>query len=138
MLRTCAVRFDAIELTLSVKSFQVPATPGTMACPPSLPSVPTSLATRVTSAAKERSWSTHFTFVADFAPPPFHFSGEGANLVPPLLNPFLILKNFPAHVPRDFLREIAVGHGNRHVSDITPLAGEVTRHGIHVIRQIFP
>ena len=47
-----------MELTLSVKSFHVPATPGTTACPPSLPSVPTSRATRVTSAAKLRNWST--------------------------------------------------------------------------------
>ena len=42
----------AIELTLSVRSFHVPATPGTCAAwPPSLPSVPTSRATRVTSDA---------------------------------------------------------------------------------------
>ena len=51
MLRTCAVRLLAMKLTLSVRSFQVPATPGTWAWPPSLPSVPTSRATRVTSAA---------------------------------------------------------------------------------------
>ena len=31
MLRTCAVRFEAMKLTLSVRSFQVPATPGTCA-----------------------------------------------------------------------------------------------------------
>ena len=47
-----------MKLTLSVRSFQVPATPGTSAWPPSLPSVPTSRATRVTSEAKPRSWST--------------------------------------------------------------------------------
>ena len=58
MLRTWPVRLPAIELTLSVRSFQVPATPGTTAWPPSLPSVPTSRATRVTSAAKLLSWST--------------------------------------------------------------------------------
>ena len=58
MLRTWAVRLPAIELTLSVRSFQVPATPCTSAWPPSSPSVPTSRATRVTSAANERSWST--------------------------------------------------------------------------------
>ena len=58
MLRTWLVRFDAMKLTLSVRSFQVPATPGTLAWPPSLPSVPTSRATRVTSEAKARSWST--------------------------------------------------------------------------------
>ena len=58
MLRTWPVRFDAIALTLSVRSFQVPATPGTTAWPPSFPSVPTSRATRVTSDANERSCST--------------------------------------------------------------------------------
>jgi hypothetical protein len=64
MLRTCAVRFDAMKLTLSVRSFQVPATPGTWAWPPSLPSVPTSRATRVTSEAKELSWSTMVLMVS--------------------------------------------------------------------------
>ena len=58
MLRTCPVKFDAMKLTLSVKSFQVPATPRTSAWPPSLPSVPTSRATRVTSEAKPFNWST--------------------------------------------------------------------------------
>ena len=58
MFRTCAVKFDAIELTLSVRSFQVPATPRTCAWPPSAPSVPTSRATRLTSPAKPFNWST--------------------------------------------------------------------------------
>jgi len=40
MLRTWVVRFAASMLTLSVRSFQVPPTPGTWAWPPSLPSVP--------------------------------------------------------------------------------------------------
>ena len=55
MLRTWLVRLLAMELTESVKSFQVPATPRTSAWPPSLPSVPTSRATRVTSPAKALS-----------------------------------------------------------------------------------
>ena len=58
MLRTWPVRLVAIALTLSVRSFQVPATPFTVAWPPSLPSVPTSRATRVTSDANEASCST--------------------------------------------------------------------------------
>ncbi len=58
MSRTWSVRFDAMKFTLSVRSFHVPATPGTSAWPPSLPSVPTSRATRVTSSANEPSWST--------------------------------------------------------------------------------
>ncbi len=51
ILRTWPVRFAAIRFTLSVRSFQVPAAPGTCAWPPSLPSVPTSRATRDTSEA---------------------------------------------------------------------------------------
>ncbi len=58
MSRTWSVRFVAIRFTESVRSFQVPATFGTSAWPPSLPSVPTSRATRVTSSANEESWST--------------------------------------------------------------------------------
>ena len=53
--RTCAVRLDAITLTLSVRSSQVPDTPRTLAWPPRLPSVPTSRATRVTSSANSDS-----------------------------------------------------------------------------------
>ena len=56
--RNCTVRLTARLFTLSVRSFQVPMTPRTSAWPPSLPSVPTSFATRVTSAANELSWST--------------------------------------------------------------------------------
>ena len=49
MARTCPVRFPAIAFTESVRPFQLPATSGTSAWPPSLPSTPTSRATRVTS-----------------------------------------------------------------------------------------
>ena len=58
MFRTCPVRLDAMKFTDSVRSFHVPATLGTSACPPSTPSVPTSRATRVTSSAKTESRST--------------------------------------------------------------------------------
>ncbi len=56
--RTWAVRFPAMVFTESVSSFHTPATPGTCACPPSAPSVPTSRATRVTSEENADSWST--------------------------------------------------------------------------------
>ena len=58
MLRTWPVRLEAMKFTDSVRSFHVPATSRTSAWPPSLPSVPTSRATRVTSEANELSWST--------------------------------------------------------------------------------
>jgi len=55
MERTWLVRLLAIVFTESVSARQVPATPRTSAWPPSLPSVPTSRATRVTSSANEDS-----------------------------------------------------------------------------------
>jgi len=64
MLRTCAVKLEAMKFTESVRSFHVPATPFTSAWPPSLPSVPTSRATRVTSEAKDDSWSTMVLMVS--------------------------------------------------------------------------
>ncbi len=66
MPRTWLVRLAAIMFTLSVRSFQVPATPGTWAWPPSLPSAPTSRAIRVTSEAKALSWST-MVLMVDFS-----------------------------------------------------------------------
>ena len=51
MLRTCVVKLSAMALTLSVNSSQIPETFWICACPPSLPSTPVSLATRVTSKA---------------------------------------------------------------------------------------
>ena len=47
-----------MQFTESVRSRQVPEMPLTWAWPPSRPSVPTSRATRVTSSAKDESWST--------------------------------------------------------------------------------
>ncbi len=58
MERTWLVRLPAMWFTESVRSRQTPATPGTWACPPSRPSLPTSRATRVTSSANADSWST--------------------------------------------------------------------------------
>ncbi len=98
MLRTWPVRLDAIEFTLSVRSFQVPATPGTCAWPPSLPSVPTSRATRLTSEAKELSWSTIVLMV--------FFSSR----ISPRTSTVILL------------RKVAVGHGGRHLGDVADLA----------------
>ena len=51
---------------MSVSASQMPETPCTFACPPSLPSVPTSRATRVTSSANWDSWFT-IEFIVDFS-----------------------------------------------------------------------
>ena len=114
MLRTCAVRLDAIELTLSVKSFHVPATPGTCAWPPSLPSVPTSRATRVTSR------------------------GEGVELVDHRVDGVLQLQNFARHVDGDLARQVAARDGGRHLRDVAHLRGQVAAHRVDRVGQVLP
>jgi len=98
MPRTCVVRFAAMKFTLSVRSFHVPATPFTSACPPSLPSVPTSRATRVTSLANELSWSTMVLMV------------------------FFQLQNFAPNVHRDLARQVTVGDGGGSLARCSGLA----------------
>ena len=114
MPRTWVVRLAAIEFTLSVRSFQVPATPGTCAWPPSLPSVPTSRATRVTSAAKALSWSTIVLMV------------------------FLSSRISPFTSTVIFFDRSPLGDGGRHVGDVAHLAGEVAGHQVHVVGEVLP
>ena len=114
MLRTCAVRFDAMKLTLSVRSFHVPATSGTWAWPPSLPSVPTSRATRVTSEAND------------------------VELVHHRVDGVLELENFALHVDGDLARQVAAGDGGGHLRDVADLRGQVARHRVHAVGQVLP
>ena len=103
-----------MTLTVSVRSFQVPATPGTSAWPPSWPSVPTSRATRVTSEAKPLSWSTMVLMV--------FFSSR--------ISPFtstVILR-----------RQVAARHGGGHFGDVADLSGQVGRQQVDVVGQVLP
>src|SRR3990172_6084857 len=89
MLRTWPVRFAAIEFTLSVRSFQTPPTPFTWAWPPSLPSVPTSRATR-------------------------DVRGKRVELVHHRVDGELELEDLALHVHRDLLGEVAARHRRGH------------------------
>ena len=114
MLRTWPVRLPAMAFTLSVRSAQVPATPSTCAWPPSLPSEPTSRATRVTSEAK------------------------AVELVDHDVDRVLQLEDLALHVDGDLLRKVAAGHGGGHLGDVADLAGQVGGHQVHVVGEIGP
>ena len=86
-----------MELTLSVRSFQVPATPGTFAWPPSLP------------------------FGADLARHARHLAGEAVELIDHRVQRFLQLQDLAAHVDGDLARQVAVGDGGRHLGDVADL-----------------
>ena len=79
-----------------------------------MPSVPTSRATRVTSAANELSWSTIVLMV--------FFSSR----ISPRTSTVILR------------RKIAVRHGGGHFGDVANLAGQVAGHRIDRIRQILP
>src|SRR3984893_3855709 len=73
--RTWLVKLSASRFTFPVKSFHVPAAPGTLACPPSRPSTPTSRATVVTWSANVASVSVMLLMVsASAATSPFAFT----------------------------------------------------------------
>ena len=112
--RTWVVRLAASRLTLSVRSFQVPAAPGTLAWPPSLPSTPTSRATVVTWSAK----------VASVSIMPLIVSDERGDLA----------FGFDRQLPR----EVAVGDGRDDLRDAAHLAGQVAGHEVDVVGQVLP
>ena len=114
MLRTWLVRLPASRFTLSVRSFQVPDTPFTSAWPPSLPSVPTSLATRVTSAAKVRSCSTIVLMV----------------FLSSRISPWASTVIFCERSP---LATAVVTSG-----DVADLVGQVAGQQVHVVGEVLP
>ena len=114
MLRTCAGEVGRHGVDVVGQSFQVPATPGTTAWPPSLPSVPTSRATRVTSEAKR------------------------AQLIDHRVDGFLELRDFAAHIDGDLARQVAVGDGDGDFGDVADLAGQVVGHRVDGVGKILP
>ena len=99
MSRTWPVRLRAM-LTESVRSFQVPATPGTSAWPPSRPSMPTSRATRVTS------------------------SDRTTELVHHRVDGVLQLQHLAGDVDGDLLRQVTLADRGGHQRDVAHLGGE--------------
>ena len=103
MPRTWLVRLSAIELTLSVRSFQVPATPFTSAWPAELP------------------------FRADLAGHAGDFGGEGVELIHHRVDGVLQLQDLALGIDRDLLGQVAVRDRRGDRRDVAHLAGQVAR-----------
>src|SRR5262249_17501569 len=67
-----------------------------------------------------------------------HFAGKGAKLLDHGVERFFELQNFAAYVDGDFAREVAAGDGGGDLSDVADLAGEVRRHQVDVVGEVFP
>src|ERR1700739_2832082 len=112
--RTWVVRLAASWLTLSVRSFQVPAAPGTLAWPPSIPSKPTSRATVVT-------WSAN---VASVSIMPLIVSARSS------LSPLSLWGRLSFGV--------SVGDRGDDLRDAADLVREVPRHRVDGVGQVLP
>ena len=106
MLRTCAVRLPAIELTLSVRSFQVPATP------------------------LHLGLAAELALGADLARDARHLGRERAELVDHRVDGLrraqeLALERPPVDLERHRLREVALGDGADHARHLAGRLDEV-------------
>ena len=108
------MRFDAIELTLSVRSFHVPETPCTLGLPTQLP------------------------LGADLLRDAGNLRGERPELIDHRVDRVLELEHLATHVDGDLLREVAVRDGCRDLRDVPDLIREVPGEDIHVVREVLP
>ena len=76
--------------------------------------MPTSRATRVTSAAKRVEL--------------IHHGVDG----------FFELQNLATHIDGDLFRQVAVGDGDRDIGDVAHLGGQIAGHRVDVVGQILP
>ena len=108
-----------MKLTLSVRSRQIPDTSLTVACPPRMPSVPTSRATRVTSDANELSWSSIvFTVRADAE----KLSAHGLSL------------DLEGHL----LRQVALGDRVENTRDLDGRTHQIVDHRVDRVDRLGP
>ena len=114
MFRTWAVRFDAIELTESVRSFQTPRN------------------------AFDIRLAAELSFRSDLARHARHLTGERIELIHHDVDRVLQLQNLATDLHRDLAGEIALGDGRGHFRDVADLRGEVRCHRVHRIGEILP
>ena len=114
MLRTWPVRLLAIELTLSVRSFQVPA------------------------HALDFGLAAQLAVGADLAGHARHLGGERVQLVDHGVDRVLQLEDLAAASAVIFLREVAIGDGGGDIGDVAHLAGQVVGHRVDVVGQVLP
>src|SRR5207249_8658152 len=66
------------------------------------------------------------------------FVGKTLDLLDALPIGVLELKNLAFYVDGDLAREIATRHRGRHFGDVAHLCGEIARHRVHAVGQVFP
>src|SRR5207244_3183047 len=67
-----------------------------------------------------------------------HLRGERTQLLAHGVDRVLEFQDLAAHVHGDLLGQVAVGYRCRYFGDVANLVGEVARHEVHVVGQVFP
>ena len=114
MSRTWEVRLAAMPLTESVRSFQVPATPGHL------------------GLAAEDADRPHLARHAG------HLLGEQAQRVGHGVDRLGQRRDLALGLDGDLAREVAVGDRGRRLGDLADLVGEVGRHDVHRVGEVLP
>jgi hypothetical protein len=107
-----------MRFTLSVRSFQVPATPRTCAWPPSFPS--------------------QLSFRADLAGHAGHLGRKRVQLIHHGVDGVFEFENFTLHIDGDLLRQVTERDGGGHLCDVSHLACQVCSHCVHIVRKVLP
>ena len=114
MLRTWSVRLPASELTLSVRSFQVPDTP------------------------LHLGLAAELALGADLLGDARDLGGERAELIDHRVDGVLQLEDLALHVDGDLLRQVAVGDRGRDLGDVAHLVGQVAGEQVDVVGEVLP
>src|SRR5207244_4006736 len=88
--------------------------------------------------AGDQRLPTELAFGADFPGNAGHFGCETPQLIDHGVDRIFELQNLTLNVDGDFFREVAVGDGDGHIGDISHLRGQVARHRVDTVSQIFP
>ena len=109
-----AVRLPAIELTLSVRSFQVPGD------------------------ASHLGLAAELAFGAHFAGDAGHLPAKALSWSTIVLMVFFSSRISPSTSTVIFFGEVAVGDRGGHLGDVAHLRGEVAGHRVHVVGEVLP
>ena len=91
-----------------------------------------------TGNARHVGLTAEAPFGADFASNASHLAGEAVKLIHHRIEGFLQLKDFAANVDRNLARQVAAGDRGRDFGDVADLTGQVRRHRVDRVGQVFP
>src|SRR5439155_392083 len=91
-----------------------------------------------TSHTPHLGLTAEFPFGADFAGHAGDFGSKRGELVHHCVDRVLQLEHFATHIDGNFFRQIAAGYSRGDFGDVPDLSGEVGRHEIDVVGQVFP